>query len=120
MSNVLKLLRLLSDGKPRTVAEIATECDFTMDAAHDALQNIRKRKATRSLGTPYTLTPEGLALLQEREAKRTRVEKEHKKRGRPRIRPILEPMVPKQKAETLVGLAMERQPMLAQVWGASP
>lgn len=112
MSKTLEILRLLSDGKPRSVAEMATACNLTVRQAQIALQSVRKQKATRSLGTPYVLTPEGLELLQQREAKRVRVEKEHKRRGRPRIHPIPEPMsrhaVPVPSAQS--------QPALAQVW----
>jgi hypothetical protein len=112
MTKTLQLLRLLSDGKARTVSEIATECGFTMNEAHRTLQSIRKRKATRSLGTPYMLTPEGMALLHDREAKRVRVEKEHKRRGRPRIHPVQE-VAPRQTAPIP---SVQSQPAIQQVW----
>lgn len=110
MTKTLKLLRLLSDGKARTVAEIATECAFTMDEAHRTLQSIRKRKATRSLGTPYMLTPVGMALLHEREAKRVRVEKVAGKRGRPRIHSVAEA------SQTAPIPSVQTQPAIQQVW----
>lgn len=112
MSKTLDILRLLSDGKPRSVAEMATACNLTVRQAQIALQSVRKQKATRSLGTPYVLTPEGLALLQQREAKRVRVEKEHKRRGRPRIH-LVQEVAPRQTAPIP---SAQSQPAIQQVW----
>lgn len=67
MTYATELLRLMADGKSRSVKKMAEEIGCTETQAHDALHYIRKRKATRSLDTHYEITPQGRLLLHQRE-----------------------------------------------------
>lgn len=67
MTHATELLRLMADGKSRSVKKMAEDLGCTIEQAHDALHYIRKHKATRSLDTHYEITPQGRALLHRRE-----------------------------------------------------
>lgn len=69
MTYATALLRLMADGKSRSVKKMAQELGCTETQAHDALHYIRKHKATRSLDTHYEITPQGRMLLHRRELK---------------------------------------------------
>lgn len=110
MTNSRQVLELLMQGIG-SVDALSEKSGLSPHDVREAIKTLRRTKRIESFFPPihYKVTSIGERALSNPPTPRKVLERKKQERH-----------ARQQKAATLVGLAMERQPMLAQVWGASP
>ncbi len=115
MSRTFRMLRLLADGQPRTVAEIGAALGVSSQQIRDSIQNLRKSGDILSLSVPYTITAEGRTSLSRRETVFARVKVRAEQKA---VRKVKAPKVRRASpAESITNNALAHRHVLHSIWG---